>query len=283
MHAPDALDIFEPMIQPIDGELRGKTAIVTGASAGIGKEIARDLHELGAEVILAVRSVDRGEAMRRELGGERLKVMQVDVSSQNSIRAFCQRVLDEVPKLHVLVNNAGAWIERKQTSVDGIELTWATNVLGYFLVTELLRPRLVGTGDARIVSVASGYAFGLDLDDVEFERRPYSASAAYAQSKQANRMWTWALARRLAGTRVTANALHPGAVATKLLSSGFGDMGGRSPAHGADTASWLAAAREVEGVSGKFWMDRRERRCEFHDERAEERLWEICAERCERG
>lgn len=265
------------MIEPIDGDLSGQLSLVTGASAGIGKEIARDLASLGAEVLLGCRSTGRGEAAAREIAktvpGARLRVEQVDVSSQASIRALAERLRD-VP-LRILVNNAGIWAERREKSVDGIELTWATNVLGYFLLTELLRPGMADRG-GRIVNVASAYAHGLDLTDVEFDRREWSASAAYAQSKQANRMWTWALARRLEGTRLTANAMHPGAVSTNLLRKGFG-MSGRTPEEGADTASWLAADRALEGVSGKFFMDRHERRCEFRNERDEEVLWSLCA------
>ncbi|MBS2032277.1 MAG: SDR family NAD(P)-dependent oxidoreductase [Deltaproteobacteria bacterium] len=266
------------MISPIDGDLTGKPAIVTGASAGIGLETARDLAKLGAEVVLAVRDVKRGEAAKasieKSVKGARLRVMQVELSSQKSVRAFCAKVLSETPKLHILVNNAGVFPQKREQSVDGIELTWATNVLAYFLTTELLRPRIAETG-GRIVNVASGYAFGLELDDVEFKRRAWSGSSAYAQSKQANRMWTWALARRLP-ENVTANAMHPGAVDTNLLRSGWGG-GGRRPEHGADTVSWLAAAREVEGKTGKFWMDRHERKCEFRGEEDEEALWALCA------
>jgi NAD(P)-dependent dehydrogenase (short-subunit alcohol dehydrogenase family) len=257
--------------------MKGKTAIVTGASAGIGLEVARDLARLGGDVILAVRDAGRGEKARAEIAGSvegaKLRVMLVDLASQKSIRAFCAQVLADVPRLDVLVNNAGIFPTKRELGPDGIERTWATNVLGYFLTTELLRGR-IAEGGGRIVSVASGYAFGLDLDDVEFTQREFDASAAYAQSKQANRMWTWALARRLP-KNVTANAMHPGAVSTNLLRTGWGG-GGRAPEHGADTASWLAAADELDGVTGRFWMDRKERVCEFHDEAQEERLWALC-------
>jgi NAD(P)-dependent dehydrogenase (short-subunit alcohol dehydrogenase family) len=264
---------------PIDGDLSGRLALVTGASSGIGREVARDLARLGAEVILAVRSPERGEAARADLArsvkGARLRVERVDFGSQASICAFAARVLDAVPQLDVLVNNAAIFPERKQPSPEGIELTFATNVLGYFLTTALLLPALQRAPRARIVNVASTYASGLDLHDVGFDRRPWSGGAAYAQSKQVNRMWTWALARRLRGSNVTANALHPGVVGTNLLRTGWGS-GGRAPSEGADTASWLAAAREVEGVTDTFFVDRRPRRCEFRGEAAEEALWRLC-------
>ena len=265
------------MISPIDGDLTGKTAIVTGASAGIGLEAARDLAKLGAEVVLAVRNPTRGEAAKasieKSVPGAKLRVMEVELSSQNSVRELCNKALNELPHIHILVNNAGIFPEKRELSADGIELTWATNVLAYFLTTELLRPRIAEAG-GHIVNVASSYAFGLELDDVEFKHRAWSGSAAYAQSKQANRMWTWALARRLP-KNVTANAMHPGAVDTNLLRTGWGG-GGRRPEQGADTVSWLAAARDVEGKTAKFWMDRHERKCEFRGEEDDERLWALC-------
>jgi NAD(P)-dependent dehydrogenase (short-subunit alcohol dehydrogenase family) len=171
-------------------------------------------------------------------------------------------------------------------SPDGVELVWATNVLAYFLVTELLLPRLKAAGKARVVNVASQLAGGLDLTDVQFERRPWSGRAAYAQSKQADRMLTWALARRLSGQGVTANAMHPGFVATEIFGKGGGPVSllaslysklrGRRPEEGADTVVWLAACPEVEGRSGLFWIDRQERRCRFRDEKGEESLWDLC-------
>ena len=122
----------------------------------------------------------------------------------------------------MLVNNAGTWLTRREETDEGIERTWATNMLGYFLLTEALRPLLARSAPARVVNVASELAHDLDLSDVEFERRPYEGVTAYAQSKQANRMWTWALARRLEGTGVTANAMHPGGVNTPLFRKGGG-------------------------------------------------------------
>jgi NAD(P)-dependent dehydrogenase (short-subunit alcohol dehydrogenase family) len=184
------------------------------------------------------------------------------------------------------VNNAGVWMSRKAKSPDGIELTWATNVLGYHLAAELLLPLLRRAPRARIVNVASQLAGGLELDDVQYERRPYDGRAAYAQSKQADRLLTWSLARRLAGTSVTANALHPGFVATEIFGKGGGVVGmtvslysklrAKRPEEGADTAVWLAASPDVEGRSGLFWVDRQEKRCRFRDEAQEDALLALC-------
>ena len=174
------------------------------------------------------------------------------------------------------MNNAGVGVPARQESADGIELTWATNVLGYFLFTRSLLEPLTNAPAARIVNLASLMAYGLDLEDVEFKRRKYDGSAVYAQSKQADRMLTWALARRFEGTSITANAMHPGVVDTNMLRSMAPGMKGRSPEEGADTAVWLATNPELEGVSGKFWVDRKERPCEFRGLEGEEALWSLC-------
>ena len=267
-----------------------RTCLVTGANSGIGKETARGLARLGHRVVLACRDAERGEAARRDIaettGNPAVELMIVDLARQASIREFARAFLASHRELHVLVNNAGVWSTRRREGPDGIEETWAVNVLGYFLVTELLLGRLRESGPARIVNVASKLAGDLDLDDVEFRRRPYSGISAYSQSKQADRMLSWALARRLDGAGVTVNAVHPGGVNTPLFAKGGGWMAvaasvvakaaGKTPEQGADTVVWLAASPEVEGSSGRFWIDRREVACRFRDVAAEERLWELC-------
>jgi NAD(P)-dependent dehydrogenase (short-subunit alcohol dehydrogenase family) len=239
---------------------------------------------------MAVRNPEKGERVRRSIvkrtGNDDVEIAVVDVARPESVRTFARALGDRHPRLDVLVNDAGIWAERRRTSPDGIELTWATNVLGYVLVTDLLLPQLRASGQARIVNVASRLAGGLDLEDVEFKRRPYTGKDAYAQSKQANRMLTWALARRLEGTGVTANAMHPGFVATEIFAKGGGLAGlgvslyaklrAKRPAEGADTVVWLAGSPEVEGRSGRFWVDREEHPCRFRDETAEEELWRLC-------
>ena len=246
-------------------------------------------------MVLAVRDQRRGqdalEAIRAATGRE-VEMAVVDIASRRSIRAFARDLAGRHSKLDVLVNNAGIWSETRRLSPDGVELVWATNVLGCFLVTDLLLPLLEAAGGARVVNVASRLAGDLDLGDVEFERRPYRAVAAYSQSKQADRMLTWALARRLKGSGVSANAMSPGLVATGLTRKGGRRVGlvasllarlrARTPRRGADTVAWLAASPEIEGRSGGFWFDRREIPCEFRDEAGEEALWALCRDMTDR-
>ncbi len=278
------------MAEAVRADLSGKTCLVTGASAGIGKATALALARLGARVILAVRNLEKGEAALRRIqqatGGARLELARVDLASQRSIRAFARELASRVPTLDVLVNNAGVWRTRRELGTDGIELTWATNVLGYFLTTELLAPSLARAAQARVINVASELAHGLELDDVQYERRRYSGREAYAQSKQADRLLSWAFARRLAGSGVTVNAMHPGFVATEIFGKGGGPLAlavslysrlsARAPEEGADTVVYLAASPEVAGRSGEFWVERRARPCRFRDERTEEALWRLC-------
>lgn len=273
------------------GRLAGRVCLVTGASGGIGLETARGLAAQGARVVLACRDAGRGEAARRDItattGNPDVEVSLVDLGSRASTRAFAAAFRERHPALHVLVNNAGVWLERRRESAEGVELTWATNMLGYAHVARELLPLLRAGAPSRIVNVASQLARDLDLDDVLFRRRRYASVTAYAQSKQANRMWTWALARRLAGSGVTANALHPGSVRTGIFAKGGGPLSwimpvatrflaGKTPAEGADTVVWLASSPEVESRSGGFYIDRREIRCRFRDEPAEERVYALC-------
>ena len=255
---------------------------MTGATAGIGFEIARGLARSGFRVVLACRDRAKGEAARNAISSETrnndIELLVVDLASQSSIRAAAREFSQEHEALNVLVNNAGASSAKRRESPDGIELTFATNVLGYHLLTGGLLGLLRRAPAARVINTASMMAYGLELDDVNFKRRRYDASTAYAQSKQADRMLTWALARRLAGTSVTANAFHPGAVNTALLRALAPGFPGITPAEGAGTALWLATSPDVAGVSGKLWVKRRETPCEFRGRDNEEALWSLCDE-----
>lgn len=271
--------------------MQGTTVVITGPTSGIGKQIAIGLAALGADLVLACRDAAAGKALASELGrapeAGTIAVAAVDLSSRQSIEELAWDVLEKHDRLDVLVNNAGVsrGSQSWAASVDGIELTFATNVLGYFLTTQLLLPRLQKNAHARIVNVASTFASDLDLDDLQFTRRPFDSMKAYAQSKACDRLLTWALARRLEGSGVTANAMAPGLIVdtglyrhtppevmTQLRQRG----GGRTPADGADTAVWLASSPEVEGVTGKLFENRTEITCSFRNRETEERLWSIC-------
>lgn len=270
--------------------MKGKRVLITGPTSGIGREIARQLAAMGAELILACRDLAKGRKTAAEItdaSTAKITVMQVDTSSQKSIRDFAAQVRKKYRRLDVLINNAGGnrGMLPKINSVDGIELTFATNVLGYFLLTQELLGLLKKSAPSRIVNVASTYASDLDLNDLQFERRRFESFRAYAQSKACDRMLTWALARRLDGSGVTANAMAPGLItetglyrnAPAELMKGLSQYsGGRTSAQGADTAVWLANSPEVESVNGKFFEEREEARCEFRNKRNEEKLWDIC-------
>jgi NAD(P)-dependent dehydrogenase (short-subunit alcohol dehydrogenase family) len=271
--------------------MAGKTAVITGPTSGIGQEIARGLAKLGANLVLGCRDTAAGTAVAAELRqaspGLSVDVVHVDVASRTSIQEFTREVLQRHPRLDVLVNNAAVsrgsqpWAK----SPDGIELTFGTNVIGYFLVIRSLLLRLQESAPSRIVNVASTFASDLDLEDLQFQRRPFDSMKAYAQSKACDRLLTWAFARRLEASGVTANAMAPGLIVdtglyrnappevmTQLRRRG----GGRTPSDGADTAVWLASSPDVEGMTGKFFENRKEIPCSFRNRENEERLWEIC-------
>jgi len=273
------------------GSMAGKRVIVTGPTSGFGKEIALQLARLGAEVVLACRNVKLGEEIAEEIAhrtaSKNCVVMHIDTSDQKSIREFARQYRKNYSRLDVLINNAGLNRTQRHMSVDGVELTFATNVLGYFLLTRDLLDVLRASAPARIVNVASSYASDLDLTDLQFVHRVYEGRKAYAQSKACDRMLTWAFARRLEGSGVTANAMAPGLVVKtglyrdtapriRLILRFVSLLFGRSVAQGADTAIWLASSPDVNGVNSKFFDQRKEVSCQFRNVEAEEKLWSIC-------
>jgi NAD(P)-dependent dehydrogenase (short-subunit alcohol dehydrogenase family) len=273
--------------------VQGKTVVVTGPTSGLGWQIAHELGAMGARLVLGCRDVARGEAVAAEIAARPGAhpplvpplVLPVDAASRASIEDFARACRAQCPRIDVLVNNAGLASGTRRVTPEGLELTFATNVLGYQRLTLALLDLLTASAPARIVNVASLFAGDLDLDHLQFVRRPYQELEAYAQSKACNRMLSWALARRLEGSGVTVNAYAPGFVPGTGLARNMSPelravyqvRTGRSLAQGADTAVWLASAPEVEGLTGRFWSDRRELACQFRGETGEERLWEICA------
>lgn len=272
-------------------DLAGKVCVVTGATSGVGRETARGLAEMGATVVLAVRDVEKGERVRREMSAsERVHVLRVDVADLDSVRAFADSFLARFDRLDVLVNNAGIHTARRHESPQGFEMTFATNHLGHFLLTLLLLERLKASAPSRVVNVASeAHRYGaIAFDDLQRERR-WSGLLAYTQSKLANVMFTAALARRLEGTRVTANAVHPGSVRSRWArgeDSGFFRLVVAavspfliSPQAGARTPLYAATSPDVEGVSGAYFV--RERLASpserAQDRDAQEKLWRASA------
>jgi NAD(P)-dependent dehydrogenase (short-subunit alcohol dehydrogenase family) len=269
--------------------IQNKRVVITGATSGIGKDVAIRLADQGAHVVLACRDPRRGQkvadAINARVWAERAAVMTLDTSDQRSIRAFARAYRDSYGFLDVLVNNAGVLLAGpRQTRSDGVELTFATNVLGYYAVTIELLHALKRGAPSRVVNVASTFASDVDLDDLQFERRPYDGMTAYAQSKACDRMVTWAFARRLKRDSITVNAMAPGLVlGTELYRHlspealrGLEELGGRTVPEGAETAVWLASSPDVEGVTDAFFELGQEVPCQFRDEIAEERLWQAC-------
>lgn len=263
---------------PLDVDLSGRLALVTGANSGMGRETARELARMGAEVILGCRSRQRGDVARNAItestGVTAVAVMDVDLSSLASVCAFAAAFHERFAQLDVLVNNAAASLPTRETTPEGFERHWATNVLGPYLLTTRLIPALRASGHGRIVTVSTRAAGGLDLSDTQYERRRYSATGAYRAAKQASRMLTWALADDLKDEPVTANAVNPGYVLTPLTTNTTGRLkllialtrfAAQTPLDGADTTLWAAAGPELEGVTSKFWSKRHEISCSFRN------------------
>jgi NAD(P)-dependent dehydrogenase (short-subunit alcohol dehydrogenase family) len=270
-------------------DLSEQTIIVTGANSGIGREIAKNLAGMGAEVVLACRSLKRGEQAMQEMQTEnadaKYVLMELDQSSQDSVKTFAADFSDRFSRLDVLVNNAGIYPPKRELSVDGIENTWATNVMGYFQLSLALQDKLIASRPARLLFVASTLAGGLDLQDLQWERRRFGGIKAYKQSKQANRMLAWVFAERLRDTGVTVNVIHPGGVSTGIGRNQTGLWGAlvrlsfktqKSVGEGADTATWLASSPEVADKTGLFWADRKERDCEFRVMEQCQEVWDYC-------
>jgi len=274
-------------------DMTGRVCVVTGATRGIGRATAEGLAELGATLVLVCRRLDEGETVAREIasahGGRPALVVPADLSSQRSIRDAAELIRRAHGSLHVLVNNAGLIPRQRETTVDGLEMQFAVNHLAYFLLTNLLLDRLVDGAPSRVVNVSSGAHQGgrLDFGDLQSERR-YDPVRVYGRTKLANVLFTYELARRLGGTGVTANCLHPGVVATKLMADymnvplvggAIARTFGASTEKGAETSIYLAASREVEGVTGRYFVGQRETRSSpaSYDGTLQQRLWEESA------
>ena len=265
--------------------MQGKVCLVTGATSGIGKEIARGLSKLGATVAIAGRSREKCESAMQET--KSASYFLADLSSQAEVRKLAEEFSSKYDRLDVLINNAGVFLAERKLTVDGIECTLAVNHLAPFLLTNLLIDKLKASAPSRIVTTSSMAHKGghLDLDDMQFEKRRYSGIYAYSQSKLANILFTRELARQLAGTQVTANCFHPGAVRTDLVrgNSIYGlvwKAAGTffvSPEKGADTAVYLASSDQVAGMTGGYFVKRRQERSSdlSYGEETAKKLWKL--------
>ena len=261
------------------------TVLVTGATDGLGRRVARELAGMGATVLLHGRNPERLEAtleeLRGETGSEKLGSYLADLSSLGEVRGLAERVLSEQDRLDVLVNNAGIISRGREESGDGHELTFAVNYLSHFLLTGLLLPLLRESAPARVVNVASAGQSPIDFDDPMLERG-YDAMRAYSQSKLAQVMFTFELAGRLSGIGVTVNALHPASLMdTKMVHDTFGYTMS-TVEEGAEAVVRLAVSPELEGVTGRYFDGTREGRAnrQAYDLQARRRLWALSEELC---
>ncbi len=274
------------------GPMAGQTVLVTGGTSGIGKATATGLAAMGARVGITGRDPARTRAAALDIaaasGHPSVDPFPADVSSQAEVRRLADAVLAAYPRLDVLVNNAGGFWATRRVTADGLEYTFAVNHLAPFLLTSLLLDRLKASAPARIVTVSSGaHASGtIDFDDLQGERR-YSGQRAYSQSKLANVMFTYELARRLDGTGVTATALHPGVVRTGFAAEDPSPVLKaflplirvflKTPEQGAATSIYLASAPGAEGVTGEYFADSKPKASSrsSYDTTAAARLWQV--------
>ncbi len=252
-------------------DLTGKVCAITGANSGIGLAAALQLAQRGATLYLLVRNRERGETARARIveqtGNAQIYLESIDLSDLAAVQACAEQLKSHTPRLNILVNNAANAFDERQLSPGGAEMTFATNVLGTFALTNALIPLLQNSAPARIINVSSGglYTARLDVNDFHFERKKYDSLSAYAQSKRALMMLTELWAAQLDRSGVTVNCMHPGWVDTPLLQTGLPVFRQslrsilRTPDEGADTIVWLAVARQVASITGLFWFDRRER------------------------
>ncbi len=269
--------------------MKGQTILISGATSGIGKAAAFSLAPDGYRIVFIARNESRARSTREELieksGNENIEFLLGDLSEVSGVKNIADEFKSRFDRLDILVNNAGGYFHRRKTTSDGYEYTFALNHLSYFELTLLLMDPLRKSGNARIVNVASEAARTghINFDDLMMKKK-YSGIRAYCQSKLANLIFTYELARRLKGTGITVNAIHPGAVRTN-----FGnDVEGifrflfrlyipfmRTPEKGAETMVYLARSPEIEGVTGKYFHDLKEIRSsrESHDSSVSERLW----------
>ncbi|UCC19531.1 MAG: SDR family oxidoreductase [Promethearchaeota archaeon] len=272
--------------------IEGKVCMITGANSGIGKATAIGLAKLNATVIMVCRNKDRGEKAKEEIisltRNKNIDLLICDLSSQEQIRNLVVKFKEKYQNLHVLINNAGIMLKKRKVSVDGNEMNFAVHLLGPFLLSNLLLDILKKSAPSRIINVASAAhkRAKIDFDDLQSENKKYSLFSVYGVSKLAEVLFTYELSRKLEGTGVTVNALHPGVVNTNLgrdmskFNQWFGKVFFKSPKKGAETSIYLASSPEVEEITGKYFVNKEPKLSseESYVEEDAKRLWEICAE-----
>jgi NAD(P)-dependent dehydrogenase (short-subunit alcohol dehydrogenase family) len=261
----------------------GKTVLVTGATDGLGRHVARELAAKDATVLVHGRNQERLEDVRGQAGGEEARSYLADLSSLAAVRGLAERILADEERLDVLVNNAGIISRERRVSEDGFELTFAVNYLSHFLLTGLLMPLLRNSAPARIVNVASAGQSPVNLSDPMLERG-YDAMRAYSQSKLAQIMFTFELAERESDTGVTVNALHPASLMdTRMVHETFGYTMS-TVEEGAEAVVRLAVSPEIEGVTGAYFDGTSEARADrqAYDPQARDRLWTLSEQQCGR-
>jgi len=275
--------------------MKEKVCVVTGSNSGIGKETATELANMGATVVMVIRNRERGEAARVEIikktGNSSTDLMICDLSSMESIRQFAEAFKKKYDRLHVLINNAGAVFEDRQVTIDGFERTLAVNYLAPFLLTHELLPLLQSSAPSRVINITSGLhtAGKIDFDDLQSKKK-YNSTTAYANAKLMVVMFTYELARRLEGTFVTVNVVHPGFVATNL-GRNTGSIRSSimftlmrpfqiSSKKGAETSVYLASSSEVEGLTGRYFKRKQESTSSpaSYDKQMQKRLWDATIE-----
>ena len=275
-------------------ELKNKTAIITGATSGIGRVTAIDIAREGARMVLPVRNIEKGKALKdeieKETGNTNVEIMHCNLASLDSVRQFAKDFQKKHDKLHLLVNNAGLWETKRKESDDGIEMNFAVNHLAPFLMTNLLLDTIKKSAPARIISVASNaHKYGkMRFNDPE-GKKSWGSMQSYAQSKLANILFTRRLARDLEGSGVTANCLHPGVVNTQLFSKLPGVIQKISslfmitPEKGAQTSIYLATSPDVENITGEYFDKQKIAKTTAHarDMQVADTLWEVSKEYCE--
>ncbi len=271
----------------IEKNMKGKVCMITGSNSGIGKETALGLARLGAHLVMVCRNRESAEAALMEIkeqsGNEQLELMLCDLSSLKEVQSLADEFKRKHEKLDVLINNAGVVPWKRTLTEDGLELTLVVNHLAPFLLTHLLLDVLKASVPSRIINVASGLhkMASIDFDDLQSEKK-FGGFHAYSEAKLAFLIFSYELAKRLEGTGVTVNALHPGVVRTNLSRHSpwymrLGPLFFKNPAKGAETPIYLASSPDVEKVTGKYFINKKEGPSsdESYDQRTARRVWDI--------